>query len=150
MYIMIICHWAILHYNISFQTIIAGWSDGVFWWLSEDQEKNCWIHQNYLVALNVFNHSCILFHWFFPPVLRNKSGTRNNDVSKIGWTFIFKWGELLLQWLEKEAVRARRGNKCYWCDQWRRNILKTNEEFNPLSTRPHQNVVWYNNSWLGF
>ena len=22
--------------------------------------------------------------------------------------------------------------------------------FNPLSTRPHQNVVWYNNSWLGF
>ena len=20
----------------------------------------------------------------------------------------------------------------------------------PLSTRPHQNVVWYNNSWLGF
>ena len=22
--------------------------------------------------------------------------------------------------------------------------------YNPLSTRPHQNVVWYNNSWLGF
>ena len=22
--------------------------------------------------------------------------------------------------------------------------------FNPFSTRPHQNVVWYNNSWLGF
>ena len=22
--------------------------------------------------------------------------------------------------------------------------------FNPLSTRPHQNVVWYNNSLLGF
>ena len=21
---------------------------------------------------------------------------------------------------------------------------------NPLSTIPHQNVVWYNNSWLGF
>ena len=21
---------------------------------------------------------------------------------------------------------------------------------NPLSTRPHQDVVWYNNSWLGF
>ena len=21
---------------------------------------------------------------------------------------------------------------------------------NPFSTRPHQNVVWYNNSWLGF
>ena len=38
---MIICHWAILHYNMSFQ-IIAGRSDGVFWWfpaLSEDQEK---------------------------------------------------------------------------------------------------------------
>ena len=29
MYIMIICHWAILHYNMSFQTI-AGRSDGVF------------------------------------------------------------------------------------------------------------------------
>ena len=43
MYIMIICHWAILHYNMSFQTF-AGRSDGVFWWflaLSEDQEKNC-------------------------------------------------------------------------------------------------------------
>ena len=26
------------------------------------------------------------------------------------------------------------------------------EMLNPLSTtcRPHQNVVWYNNSWLGF
>ena len=32
----------------------SGRSDGVFWWfpaLSEDQEKICWIHQNYLVAL---------------------------------------------------------------------------------------------------
>ena len=41
MYIMIICHWAILHYNMSFKTI-AGRSDGVFWWfpaLSEDQEE---------------------------------------------------------------------------------------------------------------
>ena len=38
---------------MSFQTI-AEWSDGVFWWfpaLSEDQEKICQIHQNYLVAL---------------------------------------------------------------------------------------------------
>ena len=24
------------------------------------------------------------------------------------------------------------------------------QDFNPFSTRPHQNVVWYNNSWLGF
>ena len=42
MYIMIICHWTILHYNMPFQTI-AGRSDGVFWWfpaLSEDQERN--------------------------------------------------------------------------------------------------------------
>ena len=41
MYIMIICHWAILYYNISFKTI-AGRSDCVFWWfpaLSEDQVK---------------------------------------------------------------------------------------------------------------
>ena len=29
MYIMIICHWTILHYNMSFKTI-AGRSDGVF------------------------------------------------------------------------------------------------------------------------
>ena len=40
---------------MSFKTI-AGMSDGVFWWfpaLSEDQEeKNSWIHQNYLVALS--------------------------------------------------------------------------------------------------
>ena len=43
------CHWTILHYNMSSKTI-AGRSDGVFWWLpalSEDQEKNCQIHQNY-------------------------------------------------------------------------------------------------------
>ena len=56
MYIMTICHWAILHCNMSFQTI-AGRSDGVFWWfsaLSEDQEKISWIHQNYLVALMVW------------------------------------------------------------------------------------------------
>ena len=41
MYIMIICHRTILHYNMSFK-IIAGRSDGVFWWfsaLSEDQEE---------------------------------------------------------------------------------------------------------------
>ena len=25
-----------------------------------------------------------------------------------------------------------------------------NMQFNSLSTRPHQSVVWYNNSWLGF
>ena len=40
MYIMMICHWAILHYNMSFKTI-AGRSDGVFWWfpaVSEDQD----------------------------------------------------------------------------------------------------------------
>ena len=50
MYVMIICHWVILHYNMSFKTI-AGRSDGVFWWfpaLSEDQEKISVIHQNYL------------------------------------------------------------------------------------------------------
>ena len=48
---MIICHWAMLHYNMAFKTI-AGRSDIVFWWfpaLSEDQEK---FHHNYLVALN--------------------------------------------------------------------------------------------------
>ena len=33
MYIMIICHWAILHYNMSFTTI-GGRSDGGFWWFS--------------------------------------------------------------------------------------------------------------------
>ena len=50
---MIICHCAILHYNMSFKTI-AWMSGGVFWWfpaLFEDQNKICWIHQNYLVAL---------------------------------------------------------------------------------------------------
>ena len=53
MYMMIICHCAILYYNMSFKTI-AWMSGGVFWWfpaLSEDQENNCGIHQNYLVAL---------------------------------------------------------------------------------------------------
>ena len=40
---------------MSFKTIV-GRSDGVFWWfpvLSDDQEKNCCIHQNYLVALTI-------------------------------------------------------------------------------------------------
>ena len=58
MYILIICYWAILHYTMSFKTI-AGRSDGVFWWfsaLSEDQEKICRIHPNYLVALIWPNH----------------------------------------------------------------------------------------------
>ena len=57
MYIMIICHWAILHYNMSFKTT-AGRSDGVFWWFpafSEAQEKDCRVHQNYLVALTRFS-----------------------------------------------------------------------------------------------
>ena len=27
---------------------------------------------------------------------------------------------------------------------------RSSQWLNPLSTRPHQNVVWYNNSWLGF
>ena len=38
---------------MSFKTI-AGRHEGVFWWfpaLSEDQEKICRIHQNYLVVL---------------------------------------------------------------------------------------------------
>ena len=41
--------------------------------------------------------------------------------------------------------------------QWRKiisfdfhHIPKLSIAFNPLSTRPHENVVWYNNSWLGF
>ena len=61
-YIMIICHWAISHYNMSFKTIV-GRSDGVFWWFpvhSEDQEKNCCIYQNYLVALMIFGHKYAL------------------------------------------------------------------------------------------
>ena len=28
--------------------------------------------------------------------------------------------------------------------------IQVHASYNPLSTRPHQNVVWYNNSWLGF
>ena len=56
MYIMIICHWAILHYNMSFKTI-AGRSDGVFWWfpaLSRGQEFFLLlIYQNYRVALRL-------------------------------------------------------------------------------------------------
>ena len=54
MYIMIICHWAILHYNMSFKTI-AGRSDCVFWWfsaLSEDQDFFCWVHQKLSCGFN--------------------------------------------------------------------------------------------------
>ena len=65
MYIMIICHWAILHYNMSFKTT-AGRSDGVFWWfpaLSKDQEFFCWIHQNYLVALKFKSYRYQPHYW---------------------------------------------------------------------------------------
>ena len=77
MYIMIICHLAILHYNMSFKTI-AGRSDGVFWWfpvLSEDREKNCWIHQNYLVASNL----TIALHFNLFPNLNNLRSSINNQ-----------------------------------------------------------------------
>ena len=67
MYMMIICHWTILHYNMPFQTI-AGRSDGVFWWfpaLSEDQEKKIRIHQYYLVALTYSQmYTTISVSWF--------------------------------------------------------------------------------------
>ena len=65
MYIMIICHWAILHYNMSFKTI-AGRSDGVLWWfhaLSKDQENFCRIHQNYLVALKFKSYTYEPHYW---------------------------------------------------------------------------------------
>ena len=69
MYIMIICHWAILHYNMSFKTI-AGRSDGVFFWypaLSEDQEFFFFflIHQNYLVALISYQNAYIKKKFIF-------------------------------------------------------------------------------------
>ena len=56
MYIMIISHWAILHYNMPF--------DGVFWWfpaLSEDQEEKLSNSQNYLVALKLVSKYMIKF-----------------------------------------------------------------------------------------
>ena len=31
-----------------------------------------------------------------------------------------------------------------------KDFFSLHMEFNPFSTRPHQNVVWCNNSWLGF
>ena len=39
MYIMIICHWAILHYNMSFKTIALR-SDGVFGWFPALSEES--------------------------------------------------------------------------------------------------------------
>ena len=49
-------------------------------------------------------------------------------------------------------------NKNLWVAEHRIFLLKNIPKkytfwfhpINPLSTRPHQNVVWYNNSWLGF
>ena len=37
------------------------------------------------------------------------------------------------------------GFYCSW-----KAVSSVRRLLNPLSTRPHQNVVWYNNSWLGF
>ena len=39
-----------------------------------------------------------------------------------------------------ESIREKKSEII--CNVWR--------AFNPFSTRPHQNVVWYNKSWLGF
>ena len=59
---------------MSFKTI-AGRSDGVFWWfcaLSEDQEKICWIHQNYLVAFKLTNWTYVfLWNKFFIYLLKD-------------------------------------------------------------------------------
>ena len=104
MYIMLICHWAIWHYNMSFQTI-AGRSDGVFWWfpaLSEDQEKYCPIYQNYIVALI---HACVkkpnlaLFSPFSRSVysVGNALLSSSNCHSKIYWCSISFPALVLLQ-----------------------------------------------------
>ena len=40
-YIGIVCYWVLVHYNMSFKTIVGGFT-GAFWWydqLSEDQEN---------------------------------------------------------------------------------------------------------------
>ena len=67
MYIMIICHWAILHYNMSFT--IPKLEEGLMV-ISDDflhflkiKKKNGWIHQKYLVALRcyyMYLHICWL------------------------------------------------------------------------------------------
>ena len=36
------------------------------------------------------------------------------------------------------------------CANWNDVYIFHYLDSSPLSTRPHQNVVWYNNSWLGF
>ena len=93
MYIIVICHWAILHYNMSFKTI-AGRSDGVFWWfpaLSEDQEKICWIHQNYLVALisELYNFPDITTYfqlWGLQKIMHMYHFCFNNTHIAISWS----------------------------------------------------------------
>ena len=68
---MKICHWAILHYNMSFKTI-AGTPDGVFWWfpaLSEVQEN---------ILSNSPKLSCGFNNWAFE-VSKNSKSTRNVD-----------------------------------------------------------------------
>ena len=106
---MIICHLAILHYNMSFQTI-AGRSDYVWWFpaLSEDQEKICRIHPNYLVALifvlfNVKgevstdnNVDWVSERKFFKPnntILGNLDDPRRTNYAKFGMSHL--WTELL-------------------------------------------------------
>ena len=77
MYIMIICHGLQIYcITLSFKTI-AGRSDGVFWWfpaLFEDQEKTCWIHQNYLVALTEWYDADVVdafrYSWEVPHVCK--------------------------------------------------------------------------------
>ena len=85
---MIICHCAILHYHMSFKTI-AWMSGGVFWWfpaLSEDQEKTCWIHQNYLAALTHFRYCTT------PRLFSHDSKVRNLKFnSKCAFEWLFKW-----------------------------------------------------------
>ena len=102
MYIMIICHGAILHYNMSFKTI-AGRSDGVFWWfpaLSEDQAKkllnspklSCGFERDLDAILWKEKKKCQysqfptkLMHWVYTEVLFI------HQLGEFPITFNFRW-----------------------------------------------------------
>ena len=127
MYIMTICHWAILHYNVSFQTI-AGRSNTVFWWfnaLSEDQEKNGWIHQNYLEK----EHHYYMKHFLL--VTKNKKTiwggggdrvkilkTREQNIIHEAhnvdeWKYVRQMKTINHHWIQIKCWKKKKHNVCH-------------------------------------
>ena len=73
-------------------------------------------------------------------------------LNTMGW-FFFSVESLnsIVHFCNKwQGSRAASGQIFQWGGKFTAGGKTCFTNLNPLSIRPHQNVVWYNNSWLGF